>query len=117
MMLVVPADKLNDINEGDIIDSDTAVRLIDNAVYFGCFPQDKASDIETELELQDEAFSRDTAQDIFISLEQKNGQEMIKKSSMKFSLKKYLQNNPREFTISKIRRLKKRYGVIKLKRI
>ncbi len=117
MMLVVPADKLNDINEGDIIASDTAVRLIDNAVYFGCFPQEKASDIETELELQDEAFSRDTAQDIFISLEQKNGQEMIKKSSMKFSLKKYLQNNPREFTISKIRRLKKRYGVIKLKRI
>ena len=117
MMLVVPADKLDDINEGDIIDSDTAVRLIDNAVYFGCFPQDKASGIETELELQDEAFSRDTAQDIFISLEQKNGQEMIKKSSIKFSLKKYLQNNPREFTIAKIRRLKKRYGVIKLKRI
>ncbi|RLB93272.1 MAG: hypothetical protein DRH26_04315 [Deltaproteobacteria bacterium] len=114
MMLILPANKLGDINKGDPIDSVKAVRLIDDAVYFGCFPQDKANNIETELELKDQDFSQDTVQDIFISLKVKNGEEIIKKSSMKFSLKKYLRNNQREFTISKIRLLKKRYGLEKL---
>ncbi len=114
MMLILPENKLDDINEGDLIKLDIATRLIDSAIFFGCFSENEADNIETELDLKKEASSRDTAQDILISLKVKIGEEIIKKSSMKFSLKKYLRNNPREFTISKIRILKKRYGLEKL---
>ncbi len=117
MMFILPANKTDDIIEGDIIDSDTAIRIIDDSVYFGCFPQDEAKNIESELDLKGREFSRDTSQDIYISLEVKDGQELIEGFPLKFSLKKRLQNKPREITISKIRLLDKLQGLEKLNRI
>ena len=117
VMLILPANKIDDITEGEAVDLDTAIRMIDGSIYFGCFPQDEAKNIESELDLKDKEFSRDTAQDIYISLEVKNGQKLIQGASLKFSLKKRLRNKPREFTILKIRLLEKLQGLEKLNRI
>ncbi len=116
IMLIIPADKTTDINEGHKINTETAIRLIDYSVYFGCFSENKGDEIEKEFNLQKDKILSDTVQDIYVRLDTAKGADLIEKIS-KFSLKKQLQNNPREFAISKIRVLEERYGLEKLNRI
>ncbi len=116
IILILPANKIADINEGQKINTETTIRLIDDSVYFGCFPENKGNEIEKEFDLKEDNILSDTAQDIYVRLDVEKGTDLIEKFS-KFSLKKCLQNKPREFTISKIRLLDKLHGLEKLNRI
>jgi len=58
----------------------------------------------------------DSAQDIYVSLETEDGDDLIG-ASLKFSLKKSLRNKPRDFRITKIRLLDKLRGLDKFNRI
>jgi len=116
IIFIIPANKVGDIHEGQKIDTDTCIQLVDVSVYFGCFPEDKGNEMEKEFDLKEDKILWDTAQDIYVRLNAENGTDFIEKSS-KFGLKKCLKNNPRDFKISKIRLLDKLHGLEKLNRI
>jgi len=117
MAVVIPANKLgSETKESMIIPSTDAIRFIDAAVYFACFPMDTAKEIEKELDLKEDHILLDSAQDIYVSLETEDGHDLTG-VSLKFSLKKSLKNKPREFRITKIRLLDKLRGLDKFNRI
>ena len=116
IILILPANKIVDINKGQKINTETTIRLIDDSVYFGCFPENKGDEIEKEFDLKEDKILSDTAQDIYVRLDTQDISDFVKESS-KFSLKKCLRNKPREFIISKIRLLNKLHGLEKLNRI
>lgn len=115
MAVVIPANKLGSETKEGMVISD-AIRFIDAAVYFACFPMDTAKEIEKELDLKEDQILLDSAQDIYVSLETEDGDDLIG-ASLKFSLKKSLRNKPRKFRITKIRLLDKLRGLDKFNRI
>lgn len=119
LLLLIPANKLDAITEKEILSSDKTTGLIDASVYYGCFPEYDAKDIESGMNLKEgkEVFSKESAQYVYVALSTQNGQDLIEGSSLKFSLKKCLRNRPREFTVLKIRLLENLDGVGKLNRI
>ncbi len=115
MAVVIPANKLgSETKEG--MDISDAIRFIDAAVYFACFPMDTAKEIETKLDLKEDQILLDSAQDIYVSLKTEDGHDLID-ASLKFSLKKSLRNKPRDFRITKIRLLDKLRGLDRFNRI
>ncbi len=115
MAVVIPANKLGSETKKDMVISD-AIRFIDAAVYFACFPMDTAKEIETKLDLKEDQILLDSAQDIYVRLETEDGDDLIG-ATLKFSLKKSLRNKPRDFKITKIRLLDKLRGLDKFNRI
>jgi len=115
MAVVIPANKLgSETKEG--MDISDAIRFIDAAVYFACFPMDTAKEIEKELDLKEDKILLDSAQDIYVSLETEDGNDLIG-ASLKFSLKKSLRNKPRDFRITKIKLLDKLRGLDRFNRV
>jgi hypothetical protein len=86
-------------------------------VYFACFTVNEAKEVENGIELKEDAFSRDTAQDIYVSLKTDDGMDIVKGINQKFSLKKQLRNKVRTFTIGTIKPLGSLKGVDKLNRL
>lgn len=117
MLLLIPANKLPEIKEKEIFTSDKTGRLIDASVYYGCFSENEAKEIESGMNLKKGDFSEESAQYVYITLSIEDGKDMMDGSSLKFSLKKCLRSKPREFTVSKIRLLENLDGVNRLNRI
>ena len=118
-MLVLEANRLGNVQEGDALSSDAALQLLDAATYFGCFSKDDAATLENGITgmSNEKEFSREAAQFVYVSVSVEDGQDLIRAVG-KFGLKKTMHNAPeRTYTVSKMRLLDHLEGIEKLTRI
>lgn len=116
ILLLLPANKLEKIDSSEEILPDTVLRLIDAAVYFGCFSSDEAAERENGFNLNEGKISPESAQYVYVNLKTDEGKDITGASS-KFRIKKCLKQNPRRFIMSRPKLLDNLQGVDRLNRI